>query len=119
MKITISQLRKIIAEESKKVTLKEASGHGSDSAELSLMESAAERQVLLDVIFEGWKYQYNPHDPSMDAAGGKQAWESQCEMACEVLGEKIEELIAQVEEDLHLGKFYSEANMPFSGKYRE
>jgi len=106
MKITASQLRKIIAEEVKKVKLKESVGMGPGSAEM---------QTMLDVVCDGWKSQFDPKDPS----GGKPVWEAQCETACEVLGEKIEELIAQVEEDLHLGQFYSETGMPFSGKYRE
>lgn len=110
MKITASQLRKIIAEEVKKVKLKESVGMSPGSAEM---------QTMLDVVCDGWKSQFDPKDPSMDASGGKPVWEAQCDAACEVLGEKIEELIMQVEEDLHLGQFYSETGMPFSGKYRE
>jgi hypothetical protein len=110
MKITSQQLRKIIAEEVKRATLKEELGYGTGSAEL---------QTMLDAVCDGWKSQFDPKDPSMDASGGKQVWEAQCDSACEVLGEKIEELIMQVEEDLHLGQFYSETGMPFSGKYRE
>ena len=110
MKLTATQLRKIIAEEVKRATLKEELGYGTGSAEL---------QTMLDVVCDGWKAQFDPKDPSMDASGGKSVWEAQCDAACEVLGEKIEELIMQVEEDLHLGQFYSEANMPYSGKYRE
>jgi len=97
MKLTATQLRKIIAEEVKRATLKEELGHGTGSAEL---------QTMLDVVCDGWKAQFDPKDPSMDASGGKPVWEAQCEAACEVLGEKIEELIMQVEEDLHLGQFY-------------
>ena len=97
MKITTQQLRKIIAEEVKRATLKEELGYGTGSAEL---------QTMLDVVCDGWKAQFDPKDPSMDASGGKPVWEAQCEAACEVLGEKIEELIMQVEEDLHLGQFY-------------
>ena len=97
MKITVSQLRKIIAEEVKRATLKEELGYGTGSAEL---------QTMLDVVCDGWKSQFDSKDPSMDASGGKPVWEAQCEAACEVLGEKIEELMMQVEEDLHLGQFY-------------
>jgi hypothetical protein len=97
MKITSQQLRKIIAEEVKRATLKEELGYGTGSAEL---------QTMLDVVCDGWKSQFDPMDPSMDASGGKQVWEAQCDEACVVLGEKIEELIMQVEEDLHLGQFY-------------
>jgi len=110
MKITTAQLKQIIAEEIKRAQLTEEIGMGTGSAEL---------QTMLDVVCDGWKSQFDPKDPSMDASGGKAVWEAQCDAACEVLGEKIEELIMQVEEDLHLGQFYSEANMPFSGKYRE
>jgi hypothetical protein len=99
MKITASQLRKIIAEEVKKVKLKESVGMGLGSAEM---------QTMLDVVCDGWKSQFDPTDPSMDASGGKPVWEAQCDAACEVLSEKIEELIMQVEEDLHLGQFYRE-----------
>ena len=97
MKITTQQLRKIIVEEVKKATLKEELGYGTGSAEL---------QTMLDAVCDGWKAQFDPKDPSMDASGGKPVWEAQCEAACEVLGGKIEELIMQVEEDLHLGQFY-------------
>ena len=53
----------------------------------------------------------------MRASGGKQVWEAQCDAACEVLAQKIkerkiDELIMQVEEDLHTGQFYSETSMP-------
>ena len=99
MKITASQLKKIIAEEIKKVKLKESVGMGTGSAEM---------QTMLDVVCDGWKSQFDPKDPSMDASGGKPVWDQQCEAACEVLGEKIEELIMQVEDDLHRGRFYRE-----------
>ena len=99
MKITTQQLRKIIAEEVKRAQLAEGAG-GVGSAEL---------QTMLDVVCDSWKMQFDSSDPSMDAAGGKSAWEAQCEMACERLGEKIEEVIMQVDEsDLHDGEFYSE-----------
>jgi hypothetical protein len=97
MKLTTAQLKQIIAEEIKKATLTEDVGMGVGTAEL---------QTMLDVVCDGWKSQFDPNDPSMDASGGKPAWEAQCEAACEVLGEKITELIMQVEEDLHLGQFY-------------
>ncbi len=99
MKITTQQLRKIIAEEVKRAQLAEEVGYGVGSAEL---------QTMLDVVCDSWKMQFDSSDPSMDAAGGKSAWEAQCEMACERLGEKIEEAIMQVESDLHDGQFYSE-----------
>ena len=110
MKLTTAQLKQIIAEEIKKAHLTEDVGMGTGSAEL---------QTMLDVVCDGFKAQFDPKDPSMDASGGKAVWEQQCETACEVLGEKIQELIMQVEEDLHLGQFYTETGMPFSGKYRE
>ena len=66
---------------------------------------------MLDVICDGWKSQFDPMDPSMNASG-KPVWEARCDAACEVLGEKIDELIMQVEEDLHTGQFYSETSMP-------
>ena len=97
MKITASQLKKIIAEEIKKVKLKESVGMGTGSAEM---------QTMLDVVCDGWKSQFDPGDPSMAASGGKQGWDQQCEAACEFLGEKIEKLINQVEEDLYNGEFY-------------
>jgi hypothetical protein len=97
MKLTTAQLKQIIAEEIKKATLTEDVGMGVGTAEL---------QTMLDVVCDGWKSQFDPKDPSMDASGGKPAWEAQCEAACEVLGEKITKLIMQVEEDLHLGQFY-------------
>jgi hypothetical protein len=95
MKLTATQLRRIIAEEVKRVTLKE-----------DYVTVPTELQTMLDAVCDGWKSQFDPKDPSMDASGGKQVWEAQCEAACEVLGEKIEELMMQVEEDLHLGQFY-------------
>ena len=104
MKITTSQLKKIIAEEVKKAIIGEAMEAGP--------VGSAELQTMLDVVCDGFKAQFDPSDPSMDASGGKAVWEQQCETACEVLGEKISELIMQVEEDLHLGQFYSETEMP-------
>ena len=103
MKITATQLKKIIAEEIKRAQLTEEIKMGVGSAEL---------KTMLDVICDGWKSQFDPMDPSMDASGGKPVWEAQCDAACEVLGEKIDELIMQVEEDLHTGQFYSERSMP-------
>ena len=97
MKITSTQLRKIIAEEVKKARLKEVVAGPVGSAEL---------QTLLDVVCDSWQSQFNPSDPSMDAAGGKSTWVHQCEMACDVLGEKIEEIIMQVEENLHNGEYF-------------
>lgn len=97
MKITAQQLKKIIAEEIKRATLKEyVLDHGTGSAEL---------QTMLDVVCDGWKSQFDPQDPSMDASGGKPAWDAQCDSASEYLGEKIEELVMQVEEQLHRGEF--------------
>ena len=103
MKITATQLKKIIAEEIKRAQLTEEIKMGVGSAEL---------KTMLDVVCDDWKSQFDPMDPSMDASGGKQVWEAQCDAACEVLGEKIDELIMQVEEDLHTGQFYSETSMP-------
>jgi len=94
MKITSQQLRKIIAEEVKRATLKE-----------DYVSVSTELQAMLDAVCDGWKSQFDPKDPSMDAAGGKPAWDAQCDYACEVLGEKIEELLMQVEEVLHRGEF--------------
>lgn len=97
MKITTNQLRQIIREEVSKVRrINEVSAGPVGSAEL---------QTLLDVVCDGWKSQFNPRDPSMDAAGGKSVWEHQCDMACDDLGMKIEELIMQVEKELHDGQF--------------
>ncbi len=97
MKITTQQLKQIIAEEIKRATLKEyVLDYGTGSAEL---------QTMLDVVCDGWKSQFDPQDPSMDASGGKPAWEKQCDFACEVLGEKITELVMEIEEKLHRGEF--------------
>ena len=103
MKITATQLKKIIAEEIKRAQLDE---------QIMLASSSAKLETLLDVVCGDWKSQFDPMDPSMDASGGKPVWEAQCDAACEVLGEKIDELIMQVEEDLHTGQFYSETSMP-------
>ena len=103
MKITATQLKKIIAEEIKRAQLTEEIKIGVGSAEL---------KTMLDAVCDDWKSQFNPMDPSMDASGGKPVWEAQCDAACEVLGEKIDELIMQVEEDLHTGQFDSERSMP-------
>lgn len=112
MKISKAQLKRIISEEVKRARLVEGVGMGLGSAEL---------QTMLDVVCDGFKGQFDPADPSMDASGGRAVWDAQCEAACERLGEKVEELIMQIEEDLHLGQFYSETGMqaPFGGKYRE
>ena len=96
MKITASQLRRIIKEEVKKV---QATMGPVGSAEL---------QTMLDVVCDDWKSQFDPADPSMDAAGGKSVWEAQCEVACEDLGMKIEELIMQVADKLHNGEYFKE-----------
>ena len=94
MKLTATQLRRIIAEEVKRVTLKE-----------DYVTVPTELQTMLDAVCDGWKSQFDPKDPNMDASGGKPAWDAQCDYACEVLGEKIEELLMQVEEQLHRGEF--------------
>ena len=67
---------------------------------------SAELQTMLDVVCDNFKSQFDPADPSMDASGGRAVWDAQCEAACERLGEKVTELIMQIEEDLHLGQFY-------------
>jgi hypothetical protein len=100
MKLNLSQLKQIIKEEVQKATLKEELASRSTGS--------AELQTLLDVVCDGWKAQFDPQDPSMDASGGKPVWNAQCDEACEILGEKIEELIMKFEEDLHLGQFYKE-----------
>ena len=99
MRITESQLRKIIKEEAARMKgkrMNEELGYGAGSAEL---------QTALDVICDGWKSQFDPGDPSMDAAGGRPVWEKQCEAACEELGTKIEELVMQIEDDLYNGDY--------------
>jgi hypothetical protein len=99
MRITQAQLRKIIKEEAARAKgkrLNEELGMGAGSAEL---------QTALDVICDGWKAQFDPGDPSMDAAGGRPAWDAQCEAACEELGAKIEELVMQIEDDLYNGDY--------------
>ena len=103
MKISTAQLKKIIAEEVKRARLVEGMGMGS-----------AELQTMLDVVCDGFKGQFDPADYL------RAVWDAQCEAACEVLGEKVTELIMQIEEDLHRGQFYSETGMqaPFGGKYR-
>ena len=104
MKITATQLKKIIAEEIKRAVMNEAGETGPRDWDAI--------KPMLDLICDGWKSQFDPMDPSMDASGGKPVWEAQCDEACVVLGEKIDELIMQVEEDLHTGQFYSETSMP-------
>jgi hypothetical protein len=101
MKITAAQLKQIIAEEIKRAQLIEEQGGGGNPELYSSVISS-----VLGTVCDEFKSQFDPMDPSMDASGGKQAWEAQCDEACVVLGEKIEQLIMQVEEDLHLGQFY-------------
>ena len=101
MKITAAQLKQIIAEEIKRAQLTEEQGGGGNPELYSSVISS-----VLETVCDEFKSQFDPMDPSMDASGGKQVWEAQCDEACEVLGEKIKELIIQVEEDLHLGQFY-------------
>ena len=99
MRITQAQLRKIIKEEAarmKRGRMNEELGYGAGSAEL---------QTALDIICDGWKGQFDPGDPSMDAAGGRPAWDKQCEAACEDLGKRIEALIFEIEDDLHNGDY--------------
>ncbi len=96
MKISTAQLKKIIAEEVKRARLVEYVYPDVGSAEL---------QAMLDVVCDGFKGQFDPADPSMDAAGGRAAWDAQCEYACEHLGEKVEELLMQIEEHLHQGQY--------------
>ena len=107
MKITATQLKQIIAEEIKRAQLTEKHGGGGNHAVYSSAISSA-----LEAVCDEFKSQFDPMDPSMDASGGNQVWEAQCDEACEVLSQKFEELIMQVEEDLHLGKFYSETGAP-------
>jgi hypothetical protein len=103
MRITQAQLRKIIKEEAARMKgkrMNEGLGYyGAGSAEL---------QTALDAICDGWKSHFYPGDPSMDAAGGRPgrpAWDAQCEAACEDLGTKIEELVMQIDDDLHKGDY--------------
>ena len=101
MKLTTAQLKQIIAEEIKKAHLTENVGMGTGSAEL---------QTMLDVVCDGFKAQFDTSvgKKAVRLYRGKDVWDQQCETACEVLGEKIQELIMQVEEDLHNGRFSQE-----------
>jgi hypothetical protein len=104
MKITATQLKQIIAEEIKRAQLTEEQGGGGNPELYSSVISS-----VLGTICDEFKSQFDPMDPSMDAAGGRQVWEAQCDAACEpggVLDEKIEAIIMQAEEDLHSGKYY-------------
>ena len=101
MKITAAQLKQIITEE-----IKRAAGSG---ARLRQTPQIPAVKTMLDAICDDWKSEFDPMDPSMDAAGGRQVWEAQCDEACEpggVLDEQIEAIIMQAEEDLHSGKYY-------------
>lgn len=95
MKITASQLKKIIAEEISKIRMDEAVSPGP--------VGSAELQTMLDVVCDDWKSQFDSDDPVMYS---KAVWDDQCDEACDVLGEKIQELILQFGNDLHDGKFY-------------
>lgn len=102
MRITESQLRKIIKEEAaraKRKHLNEEFGQGVGAV-------SAEMQAAIDMICDGWKQQFNPSDPSMDAAGGRGAWDAQCEAACEDLADLVESLIMKTESALHNGEYY-------------
>jgi len=101
MKLTATQLRRIIAEEVKRATLRE----GSDELSVASGDYAYKLDEMIAEIRNHFKSQFNPMDPSMDAAGGKPAWDAQCDAACEDLEKKINSLIMDVEEDLHDGVY--------------
>jgi hypothetical protein len=96
MKLTATQLRRIIAEEVKRATLKEELGLGKGDSSQAELDAKGN---LLDIVCKRLKNYTPSEDP------GKPDWDAQCEAACEDLGAKIEELISQVEKDLHDGVY--------------
>lgn len=98
MKIKMSTLKKIIAEEVAKA------GVSGPSSRLSKITGGAALQSALDSICDDWLDQYDPGDPSMVAAG-RDEWAAQVKNACDVLDAEVAAIIEKVEEMLYNGEF--------------
>lgn len=94
MKITTSQLKKIIAEEVKKAIIGEAMEAGP--------VGSAELQTMLDVVCDGWKSEF---DPEVHKGDTNESWDEQCEFACKHMRDKIEELIRETNYAVHRGEY--------------
>lgn len=92
MKITSSQLRRVIAEEVRR-RLSEG------PAEVAKAEDA-----WVDAIQEAWQGAYDSTSPSM-AAVGPEAWESQVEEAVAELVDRHAKLVAEIEDKLWGGQY--------------
>jgi hypothetical protein len=73
--------------------------------------------AIADVVEVYFKDQFDPADPSMDAAGGRAAWNQQAEEAVGALElslhdssvmKNLVKTVLQFEEMLHNGEFYDE-----------
>jgi hypothetical protein len=64
--------------------------------------------MLADMVQGSWEELYDDADPSMQHAGGKQAWDQQVADAAEEFATRVNQLLEEIETKLVQGEFYFE-----------
>lgn len=64
--------------------------------------------MLADMVQSSWEELYDDADPSMQHAGGKQAWDQQVADAAEEFATRVNALLEEIENKLVQGEFYFE-----------
>ena len=95
MKITVGKLRALVRESLESGAQMGPNEHAQDPAENAL-----------DAIRDAWYGMHDPGDPSMETAGGEQAWHQQVDAAIMAISEELHELVQRAEADLMDGQFY-------------
>lgn len=104
MRLTPTQLRRIIEEEVRKVTVLKEDG-GPLESEISNTQHAVELARAVSTINTDWGSDFNPSDPSM-AEVGEDAWFEQVDRAAEDLTASIAKAYNDVYSRLHNGEYY-------------
>lgn len=100
MRITKSQLQKIIREEKARIQAKKL----NENDMMRLGTGDAAMQTALDEIRQDWYGMYGESDPSM-AAVGLAGWQAQVDSAVESLAEQIINAFEEVDEGLVNGDY--------------
>jgi hypothetical protein len=107
MKLTSTQLKQIIREETAKVIAKKKINEGPDVPNQEL-ENITEFANLLSFYEQAWLAIDDGSDPSINASKesqGEQAWDHQVAMALNELSDRITEVINEVETGLINGDY--------------
>jgi len=97
MKLTATQLKKIIAEEVRRA-------RGGSRLSEGPSEVITQLDALVETLRDAWSGAYDDSDPSM-AAGGRDRWIDQVDVAVEELARLLGEAVSDVERRLYDGEF--------------